>query len=472
VNMARQAPALPGCLALLLALVPVTLAAPRVGIAASAGRTFAAAARSVDAGGRLTVTGYRLEGQTTDSTLELQRLEVWDPTAQIVVQPGGGARPVVQGPPDTRYFKGSLAGAPGSAVVLSVDASGGVSGIATNGKDRWALSRPALSPVAAAAGVAPAGLSSRKATRAGSGTASRRPFHCGASDLEPQQAQRAQQASSQDGAASRKLLAGSALTASVALETDGELFQLLGGTVVAVTSYVGQLVAYADTIFAREIGVDLRITWLGVYPIAATDPWPTLKPVSTTRVNSTEGLYFLRDYWNNPVNRRTGIQRTFVHMLSGQFTDGGIAYVGVLCQSHEFGSAAPSRVLDYAFSGAMVGDFEWSGNAADYPTQPVWDPECFLHETGHLFGARHTHDYCIVTPDDPTTVDDCAQSRRCLQNQIGVLPTCTPGYAGGSGTIMSCDPFWGLWLTCLPAAPNLFEHAGMPIHSAMPVPLC
>jgi len=36
---------------------------------------------------------------------------------------------------------------------------------------------------------------------------------------------------------------GSALTASVAIETDGELYQLLRGTTAALTSYVGQLVA-------------------------------------------------------------------------------------------------------------------------------------------------------------------------------------------------------------------------------------
>lgn len=28
-------------------------------------------------------------------------------------------------------------------------------------------------------------------------------------------------------------------------------------------------------------------------------------------------------YWNNPVNKRTGIKRTLVHMLSGQNTTGG-----------------------------------------------------------------------------------------------------------------------------------------------------
>ena len=157
-------------------------------------------------------TGYRLEGQAADSTLELQRLEVWDPAAKVVVHPGGSGRPTVHGPPDVRYFKGSVAGAPGSTVVLAVDAAGGVNGVVTHGSERWTLSRPALSPVAAAAGVAPAGLSSRKVPRNGSGAAPRPPFQCGADALPPQQSQRAQQASRQDGGASRKLLAVSCKT--------------------------------------------------------------------------------------------------------------------------------------------------------------------------------------------------------------------------------------------------------------------
>jgi len=156
--------------------------------------------------------GLRLEGQTADATLELQRLEVWDPAAKIVVQPGGGAPATVQGPPDVRYFKGSLAGVPGSTAMLAVDAAGGVSGMATHGRERWALGPPALSPVAAAAGVAPAGLSSRRAAAPSSGEAAPRRQRCSASNLKPerpkqaQQAQQAQQARGLDGAA-RNLLA-------------------------------------------------------------------------------------------------------------------------------------------------------------------------------------------------------------------------------------------------------------------------
>ena len=151
----------------------------------------------------------RLEGQATPATLELQRLEVWDPTAQVVMHPGGNAPPTTQRPPDVRFFTGSLAGAPGSAVVLSVDAAGGVDGVVTHGRERWALRRPALSPQAAAAGAAPAGLSSRRAAPTSGAASRRQPFRCGASSLEapqpPREAQQAQQDKPQGGPA-RKLL--------------------------------------------------------------------------------------------------------------------------------------------------------------------------------------------------------------------------------------------------------------------------
>ncbi len=277
---------------------------------------------------------------------------MWDPSATVLVDSRA-----VQGPPDVRYFAGSLARAPGSTVMLSVDAAGGVSGMATHGKERWELGRPALSPQAAAAGVAPAGLSSRKAARNGATAPNRPHFHCGASGLEaerPPQAQRPQQAQQAggQGSAARKLLQVSYKTlqflpeactspasyiwerrnwqtmslsapilptqtspriASLALETDGELYKRLGGA-TALKNYVGQLIACeccgcwglssivphcrlrwcqqfalacqllpsgaspppcntqwtfrcvlaaadANTIFTKEIGVQLRITW-------------------------------------------------------------------------------------------------------------------------------------------------------------------------------------------------------------------
>ena len=74
--------------ALLLAVLCLAAPSPPHAAAAtmhvagtSAAAAFAATARSVDVGGELRVSGYRLQGDAVDSTLLLQRRQVWAPGA-------------------------------------------------------------------------------------------------------------------------------------------------------------------------------------------------------------------------------------------------------------------------------------------------------------------------------------------------------------------------------------------------------
>lgn len=97
-------------------------------------------------------------------------------------------------PPDTAFFKGSIAGDPASSVLLSVRADGTVGGLAYRGNASFALGRasPSLQAggggAAAAAvdggGAAPAGpLASRKATSAQMDALP--PFECGVKRSQP-----------------------------------------------------------------------------------------------------------------------------------------------------------------------------------------------------------------------------------------------------------------------------------------------
>lgn len=157
----------PPAAVLLLALMPCYLlraahAASAV-TAAAAAPSFASAALAVDPGGNLTVIGYRLQGDAADSTLRLRRMEVWAPGAQIWLQAATTAPPQQVAPPPSLYFRGSIAGQPGSAVIMSVSADGGVSGYAFRGNDSWALGKPGAprgASAAAAAAAAAAPLSS------------------------------------------------------------------------------------------------------------------------------------------------------------------------------------------------------------------------------------------------------------------------------------------------------------------------
>ena len=99
----------------------------------------------------------------------LTRFAVWKPDAQIFFHRGGAQLPMVSSPPDTRFFKGTIAGAPGSWVVLTVQPNGQAAGTAFRGASLWAVGRGAASAAGPAAAAAPGGaaaapLASRKAT--------------------------------------------------------------------------------------------------------------------------------------------------------------------------------------------------------------------------------------------------------------------------------------------------------------------
>lgn len=74
-------------LALLLARLVLAAAAPAAAPAAAAASmptaSFAASAHAVRQGGKMRVTNYKLEGDMSASTLELTRIEVFTPTAQV-----------------------------------------------------------------------------------------------------------------------------------------------------------------------------------------------------------------------------------------------------------------------------------------------------------------------------------------------------------------------------------------------------
>ena len=102
-------------------------------------------------------------------------MELWQPGARVLVHTAGGV--VAHAPPDTHVFSGTIAGAPGSGVVLTVDAEGGIAGLATRGGSTWAVTKAAAGPQAAAAtpnGPAPGGISSVAGTKSG-----RRRHSCG-----------------------------------------------------------------------------------------------------------------------------------------------------------------------------------------------------------------------------------------------------------------------------------------------------
>ena len=104
------------------------------------------------------------------------------------------------------------------------------------------------------------------------------------------------------------------------------------------------------------------------------------------------------------------VDRNITHMLSGRGLGGGVAYVGVVCRS----------LYSYAVSGNINGSFP-------YPLQDNhwnnWDVVVVAHETGHNFGAPHTHE--TYPPIDNCGNGDCTDAAE--GTIMSYCHTCTGG---------------------------------------------
>ncbi len=176
------------------------------------------------------------------------------------------------------------------------------------------------------------------------------------------------------------------LECKIAIETDFQLFQIFGD-LGAETTYVTTLLAAASARYEEQIDTVLTYPYLQFYT-NSNDPW-------NTPDNGGDSIAMLNEFvgaWtgNVPAGAVLG------HMLSGANLGGGVAYLGVLCDT------------------AQASSFAVSGNISGNVPFPIavgplnWDFMVFTHETGHNFNSPHTHDY---SPQ----IDDCAGGA-CITN--------------------------------------------------------
>ncbi|MEI7658165.1 MAG: M12 family metallo-peptidase, partial [Phycisphaerae bacterium] len=162
----------------------------------------------------------------------------------------------------------------------------------------------------------------------------------------------------------------------VAVDTDEEFVSDAGGLQEAA-DYAVILVAASNTIYTREVGMGLRLSYLRIWN--TTDPWNGLDTASQ--------LSEFASYWATNMG---SVPRASAHLFSGRNIGGGIAYVRAVCRN-DYG---------YAVSANMVGSFPFpivdnaSGN---------WDLMVVAHEWGHQFGTGHTHNACEYSP----IIDGC-----------------------------------------------------------------
>jgi len=323
-----------------------------------------------------TVPSFPLAGDATVE-LELRRFEPFAPGARVEAVDGRGVRAVKL--PDHVYFTGTVRGEPDSRVLL-IAARDHVRGF-----------------VAARGTVYPFGPDRRGrhrsyALRDVDPTAYPRPGAFCANDLHRDQVESLLVNRSARVAAGLEpppiaYTSSGLVQADAAIETDHELWAKFGSDAQTL-DYLASLAAASSAIDERDVSVRLSFSYVRLWP-TASDPW------SATALD--QQLAEVRNYWTNPANDMDAIAgpHALVHFISGKSVQGGIAYIGSVCDPR------------YSFGVSQVfGHFDLSD-----PTQ-IWDVLVVTHEIGHNLGTPHTH--CYSPP-----VDECYdQEANCYAGPV------------------------------------------------------
>jgi hypothetical protein len=393
------------------------------------GRDLARAAGLVPVGGRLMLEDVRVVDTGEPVALVLQRFQVFAADAVITVHGDEGDE--VLPAPDNAYFRGEVAGRPGSLVFLAVLEDGTAQGFVSEGGESY-LVAPRQEPRQENDGgvlemhrVSPADL---KASQ-GSG------FTCGNDKIPPalngalEGLDLAAVEGAREDRASTTVAGLPAYTARVAIETDFEFYQKFNNSTNA-TNYIAGLIGYASTIYSAEINTSLAVQSVSLWT-TSNDPW--------NQTTTACSLLEFGNYWN--VNR-TNVSRTIAHFMSGKANGGGIAWLGVLCSGSFTTSQAQLGVScpGLAASGSFGGGYGYTGNMTGTfnPNAPtvMWDIMAVSHEIGHNFNSPHTHCYGNLG-GNPNPIDQC-YAGECGGPGCNCNSATLPGAAGtGSGTIMS-----------------------------------
>ena len=317
------------------------------------------------AGTHWIIRGVEIDGLGL-ADLRVEHVEVFAKDAAIIVNDGIGE--TIQEPPATRFVRGEIEGIPGSIVALMQTEDGDLSGMMTDGNVVWELKRPSAN--------APLETSAIDAGTGGSD----KPFACGQEDL-PEVPGALEHLPLSGVPDIEALPAGQLYQATIAIDTDYELYRLFGGT-SATTNYIGNLFNYISGIYEVELQTRLRLGNVYLWTTAA-DPW--------VETGTSCRLYEFGRYWRD---NRASVPRTLAHFLSGRSLGGGVAWLNQLCQ--------PARSYPRATDCASVGDdlvyggFGVSGNLTGTigtSGGPAWDAKVVAHELGHNFSSPHTHCY-------------------------------------------------------------------------------
>ncbi len=310
------------------------------------------------------LTGFHLEA-ATQVDLVVERFDVFASDAQILASSVDGDLPLPK--PEVVLLRGAIVGQPESTVFLALSPHGSNGVIRAAGATYIISSGPAgrrFPTVVYNLDALPAGAIIWQ------------PFECG-TDLLGRAV-----VPPEGGVGGIPTIP--CRNALVAVETDWEFTgDLFGGDTGASSAYATTLMGAISEILHRDVNATLQVGFLRVWS-DSDDPW--------TEDNTLDQLYQFRDTWEA---KMSDVPRNVAHFLSGRAIGGGVAWLPGLCQG-EFA---------YGLSASLNGFFPYP---LEHNHPQNWDPMVVAHETGHNFGAPHTHD--MNPPIDGCGFGDCSDA--------------------------------------------------------------
>lgn len=372
------------------------------------------------------------------ATLELERFEVWAGDAEIKVFGPDGKVLETLPPPAAEYYRGSVAGQPDSLAFVSVMGDR-VEGIIYAGDRKFALGSRRVNAMRREVIIEESSVTD-DIVMDGEG------FMCdleNAQVLVPPSRPRAGTNAAGEVVAHAAPAGTQRSVINLAVDTDYELYVNAGSNTSNVTTFIGNLIGAASTIYSRDLLTEIRLSYLGIQSSSA-DPF-TVSPGlagtwngATVTYTTMHALLQLGDRWHTSPPSTNA--RSAATLISGKSPGSGIAWVGTLCQG------------DIAYQGHWGGAYSYCGGIdppndlsvpnpdgnVNYvaPSSNYWPLLQLTHELGHNVGSSHTH--CItLTPQQKTqynvtrnTVDQCYSGEQNCFLGTQTVPT-------EKGTIMS-----------------------------------
>lgn len=450
-------------------------------------RGIASTLADVPANGKATLRNVALGRESLD-TIELEPLQVWADDAKVVIY-GADGRETVVAPPDVKYFKGRVVGESESSVFFSRSGDGSIRGVVMIGERQWTIGsgvrkgarpdasvRQELDDTALEAN-APLLITEVDAVdemieSAGGNWECEVGTHVPdvPSFRLPEMTESTRTRMREKIAVESGDVAGATYQLRLAIETDNELCAAFSNNATTIATYLGDLVGKASTVYSRDLNTTLILGQTNIRNGGVgTDPWVQ---TSTSAALAEFGTYWHNNYsagYPDPDGAGPGtagggaaVQRSSAVFVSGKGTNGGIAWVDVLCNDNFFCGTTGANCGSATYANQYAGAYAWNGSISGSITTTVPDPTLtingvqyglptssnfwmlleFLHELGHNVASPHSS--CVALSGAEQTqygVPGRTFVDLCLSGGSGCYSGSTSAPAE-KGTIMSyCHNF-------------------------------